>query len=228
MNLFQKIIELRKTVDSLVKDKEGHGYNYVTGNQILSKVKDRMNELELLLIPSITDSEPYNNHPYRTAQGKDKIDLIVQGTMSFTWVDGAKPEDKFTVPWAYYGQQDDVSKAFGSALTYSERYFWLKLLGIPTDEDDPDSKDTRGSSPQGTTTYEDAKKVFASTAKRSGKPISEAQQKRLWAMAGKDRDIVDELLAKYNVEDEGQITMGEMYDSICQEAQEMYAAKAVN
>ena len=42
------------------------------------------------------------------------------------------------VSFEYYGQQNDISKAFGSALTYSERYLLLKSLGAPTDEDDPD------------------------------------------------------------------------------------------
>ncbi|MGY2126768.1 ERF family protein, partial [Nocardia gipuzkoensis] len=38
------------------------------------------------------------------------------------------------------GQQDDVSKAHGTALTYTERYFLMKFFNIPTDEDDADAK----------------------------------------------------------------------------------------
>ena len=47
----------------------------------------------------------------------------------------------------FRSQQNDISKAFGSALTYSERYLLLKSLGAPTDEDDPDktTEDKKGS-----------------------------------------------------------------------------------
>ncbi|MEC5308048.1 ERF family protein [Bacillus thuringiensis] len=37
-----------------------------------------------------------------------------------------------------------TGQAYGSALTYSERYFLLKFFGIPTDEDDADARDTKG------------------------------------------------------------------------------------
>ena len=44
------------------------------------------------------------------------------------------------VPFFAVGQQDDVSKAHGTALTYAERYFLMKFFNIPTDEDDADAK----------------------------------------------------------------------------------------
>ena len=154
MSLYQKLVELRKHVGCLVKDQEGYGYNYVTGNQILAKVKDKMNELNLVLLPSACVGETFYIHDYTTANGVDKTDFIVMGEMSYTWVNADDPNEKLVVPWAYYGQQDDISKAYGSALTYSERYFWLKMLGLPTDEDDPDSIDTTNKSYSKITTPE--------------------------------------------------------------------------
>lgn len=41
------------------------------------------------------------------------------------------------------GNQSDSSMAFGSALTYSERYFLLKYFHCATTEDDPDAIRTR-------------------------------------------------------------------------------------
>ena len=139
MNLHQKIVEVRKVAGGFSKDKKSYGYEYVSGNQILSKIKEKMNELNLLLIPS-TEAGAWQHHEYTTDKGKDKIDFIVHGKMSYTWVDGDNPVDREVVLWAYYGQQDEISKAYGSALTYSERYFLLKCLGLPADEDDPDAK----------------------------------------------------------------------------------------
>lgn len=139
MNLFQKIVEVRKVAGGFTKDTQSYGYSYVSGNQILSKIKDKMNELNLVLLPSTQVGE-HHTHAYKTAKGKDTIDFVVKGEMSYTWINGDEPSERETVSWAYYGQQDDISKAYGSALTFSERYFLLKCLGLNTDEDDPDAK----------------------------------------------------------------------------------------
>jgi hypothetical protein len=139
MNLYQKIVEVRKIAEGFTKDGASYGYTYVTGNQVLGKIKDKMNELNLLLFPSTKMGE-HHTHAYKTAKGKDALDFVVKGEMSYTWINGDEPLEREVVSWAYYGQQDDISKAFGSALTYSERYFLLKCLGLPTDEDDPDAK----------------------------------------------------------------------------------------
>lgn len=139
LNLYQKIVELRKVAEGFNKDGASYGYKYVTGNQVLGKIKDKMNELNLLLIPSTTVGE-HSLHAYKTAKGKDALDFVVKGEMSYTWINGDDPAERETASWAYYGQQDEISKAYGSGLTYSERYFLLKCLGLPTDEDDPDAR----------------------------------------------------------------------------------------
>jgi hypothetical protein len=143
MNLYQKIVEVRKSIDGFSKDKRGFGYDYVSGNQILGAIRGKMDELGLILVPS-TQSGPHETFHYTNEKGKEKTDMVVKGDMAYTWINADNPEEKYTTAWAYYGQQDDVSKAFGSALTYSERYYLLKFFGIPTDADDPDSQDTRG------------------------------------------------------------------------------------
>lgn len=140
LNLYQKLVEVRKTADGFSKDTVGYGYKYVSGNQVLGKIKDKMNELNLLLVPSTEHGEHYT-YDYTTEQGKEKTDFVISGKMHYTWIDGDSPEDKLSVEWDYYGQNSDLSQAFGSALTYSERYFLLKFLGLPTDEADPDAKD---------------------------------------------------------------------------------------
>ena len=48
------------------------------------------------------------------------------------------PEEFFEVAWPICGTQADMSQAFGSALTYANRYFYLKFFNIATSEDDPD------------------------------------------------------------------------------------------
>lgn len=139
MNLWQKIVEVRKIVDSLEKDKDSYGYSYVSGNQILEKIQAKMNELQLILQPS-TKEGVWSTHDYTTNNGKQNTDFIVHGQGGYTWINAEDPKEREFVEWAYYGQQDDISKAYGSALTYSERYFLLKYFNAPTDADDPDAR----------------------------------------------------------------------------------------
>lgn len=146
LNLWQKIVQVRQVAEGFTKDKKSFSYNYVSGNQVLSKIKDKMNELNLLLLPSTQVGE-HNTHAYKTAKGKDVLDFVVKGEMTYTWINADNPTEREPVTWAYYGQQDEISKAFGSGLTYSERYYLLKSLGLPTDEDDPDAKESKGAGP---------------------------------------------------------------------------------
>lgn len=156
MNLYQKIVEVRKVAEGFNKDGKSYSYNYVTGNQVLGKIKDKMNELNLLLFPSTKMGE-HHTHAYKTSKGKDVLDFVVKGEMSYTWINGDEPAEREVITWAYYGQQDDISKAYGSALTYSERYFLLKCLGLPTDEDDPDAKPEKPPYQKPQTTQEQSK-----------------------------------------------------------------------
>ena len=143
LNLYQKINEVKKVVKTFTKDKETEGsgsYSYISGTQILSAIKEKMEELQLLLLPIATKHQSHEIFNYKTGYGKDKTDFIVIGQISYEWINAEKPEERQKVDWQYYGQQNDISKAFGSGLTYSERYVLLKSLGVPTDDEDPDAK----------------------------------------------------------------------------------------
>lgn len=151
MNLYEKINEVKKVVKTLSKDAETNGdraYSYVSGSQILSMIKSKMEEIGLLFLPVKTESRGWTTFDYTLASGKSKTDFIVEGYVSYEWINVDEPSERQRVDFDYYGQQNDISKAFGSALTYSERYLLLKSLGAPTDEDDPDKKteDKKGNS----------------------------------------------------------------------------------
>ena len=198
MNLYQKIIEVRKVANGFSKDAEGYGYDYVSGNQILNKIKDKMNEVGLILQPSAQVGE-HQLFCYTNSKGQEKVDIQVWGNMAYTWINAENPEEREVVSWAYYGQQDDISKSFGSALTYSERYFLLKYFGLPTDEDDPDGIDTTGKKTKGT------------------KALSDAQIKRLFALgkaAGYDSATVIDHIRKRLNKNPDELTKPE-YDQVC-------------
>lgn len=145
MNIYEKMVELKSFVlqEGLNKDKKGFNFTYVTGDQILSKVGSKMVELKLLLVPS-SKLGTYEQYDYKNAKNVDKIEFIVKGEMTYTWINAENPEEQVVSEWAYYGQQEDVPKAYGSGLTYAERYYLLKFLGVPTDQDDPDARNNYG------------------------------------------------------------------------------------
>ena len=133
MNIYEKLVEIKKDIKGFNKDTKSFGYEYVT------------------------------------KKGEKKLDFIVTMKMNYTWVNAEDPNDKIVVPWVCMGQQtDDISKAVGTAMTYNERYFLLKFLGLPTDEDDADAKGVS---------------IKPNMTPVSG--LSEAQLKRLLAIGNK-------------------------------------------
>jgi uncharacterized protein (DUF3820 family) len=140
MNLWQKLVAIRKDIDVFVKNGKSYGYDYVTGSQILHKIKANMDELQVILMPKMGEHKTWQ-YSYKSKKGKDTTDFVIEGDGFYEWINAEKPEERETIPWKFFGQQDDISKAYGSALTYSERYFLLKFFGVPTDEDDADAKE---------------------------------------------------------------------------------------
>jgi hypothetical protein len=211
MNLHQKLIQIRKEVIEFSKDKEGYGYKFVSGSQAIRKIRDKMDELEVLLEPSVGTTESHT-YDYVNAKGKECTDHIVTGDMTYTWVNAENPEEREAVPWKIFGAQDDISKAFGSGLTYSERYFILKFFQAPTDSEDPDSRDTSGRSK-------------GNTGKSTTTGLSEAQLKRMYAIAhskNADAASVNKTIFTKFKKTPDQMTKDE-YDFICNGYQNMQA-----
>lgn len=197
MNVYQKIIEVKKVVKNFLKDAETSGkgsYTYTSGSQILSAIKEKMEEIGLLFLPVETVHRGWTTFNYKNSYGDDKTDFIVEGELFYEWINADEPTDRQRVSFEYYGQQNDISKAFGSALTYSERYLLLKSLGAPNDEDDPDKH------------TDDKKQRQTTTPPPSQRPQNATQERReksKWAQVNdliKDSEItlasVNEWIAK--------------------------------
>jgi len=144
MNIYQKLIAVRKSTPYLQKESQGTQYKYVGSSQVLAALKAKMDELQLLLIPRVTGhkvlesvveqhEKDTNNVTKRTTTYFTELD------MTMTWVNAEEPEETIECPW--YGQGVDIAgeKGVGKALTYAEKYFMLKFFNVPTDKDDPDA-----------------------------------------------------------------------------------------
>lgn len=146
MNIYQKLIEVRKVVPYLQKEDKGGQYAYVGSSKVLSNVRSKMDELGLLLVPAITGtkvSESVVEYIEKDKWGNEKpkrtTTYFTELNLEMTWINAEKPEEQIKVPW--YGQGVDIAgeKGVGKALTYAEKYFLLKQFNIATDKDDPDS-----------------------------------------------------------------------------------------
>ena len=147
LNLFQKIADVKANIDGFTKDTKGYNYSYVSGSQILHKIRNKMIENNLLLVPK-TSEENYQQVQVTRFNQKAKREVttsefVVEMKLTYVWINADNPEERLEVPFYSVGQQDDVSKAHGTGLTYAERYFLMKFFNIPTDEDDADAKQKR-------------------------------------------------------------------------------------
>ena len=135
LNLYQKIADVKANIDGFTKDTKGYNYSYVSGSQVLHRIRNKMIEHNLLLVPYTENEEIIE-----TINAKGKTEHIVKLKLTYKWINADNPQEVLEVPFFAIGQQDDVSKAHGTALTYAERYFLMKFFNIPTDEDDADAK----------------------------------------------------------------------------------------
>ncbi len=147
MNIYQKLAEVRKLVEVMQRDARAYGYNYVKEEDLLAKITVGMDTHGLTLLPGIdsgtTQVSPYSYTKTKTVKNGQTYDervneILVSADMTYTWVDN-ETGDTVVVPWAMVGQQSDASQAFGSGLTYANRYFLLKYFQVATPNDDPDA-----------------------------------------------------------------------------------------
>lgn len=141
MNIYQKLLEVRKAVPFLQKDASGQQYKYNSSSQVITAVRAKLDEMNILLISEVTshnliaETVEYidKDKPKKTTTYFTEVDLMM------TWVNADNPEEKIKIPW--YAQGVDIAgeKGVGKALTYGEKTFMLKQFNIPTDQMDVDA-----------------------------------------------------------------------------------------
>ncbi|WP_405113703.1 ERF family protein [Paenibacillus sp. FSL K6-1217] len=143
MNIYQKLIEVRKEVPYIQKADQGAQYSYTGSSRVLAAVTSKMNELGLLLVPAVVGHKLHESPiEFKDTNGnvtKRTTTYFTEVDMTMTWINAEKPDEQIVSPW--YGQGVDIAgeKGVGKALTYAEKYFMLKFFNIPTDKDDPDA-----------------------------------------------------------------------------------------
>lgn len=135
MKLTEKLLEIQKTVSSLVKDAENKSdkYDYVSGTAVLNVIRPKMDELGLILIPRVDSA---TMHEGVTRSGTTRF--LTEVFYTFTWMDVESGEN-MPVPWYAQGVDLAGEKGVGKAATYAEKTFLLKFFHVPTEKDDPDN-----------------------------------------------------------------------------------------
>lgn len=150
LNLHQKLLKIANMAGVLQKNKSGFNYTYTTEDEIQAKITAGMQKYGVNLYPSIEQGSltvtPYSYKKVKSKKVDGKIveyevpvnEVIVSAEVIYTWVNAENPDEKIENRWAYIGQMEDASQAFGSGATYGNRYYLLKALQLATTEDDPD------------------------------------------------------------------------------------------
>lgn len=172
-SLDEKLQVIKSEVDIMKKNKDGYGYSYVDEESILLKINSHMIKLGIKLTPQLVPGTLHTEVVKYVDKKKNEVtDILVTSEMEFIWKDIATGET-IKVPWGLVGQQSDGSQAFGSGLTYSNRYFLLKYFNISTSQDDPDElrKRIKQEEEQKKMTAEQTKvkKLFAMAITKFGK-----------------------------------------------------------
>jgi len=141
LNLQQKLRKIGESAAALQKTKDGYGYKYVPESEVLNVVAAGFNKWGVNCIPSIKgETVKVERFSYsKTKNGKEITvsETMVSGNIDYTFYDVDSGET-LVVPWTFVANMEDSSQAFGSALTYANRYFFCKFFQIATIEDDPD------------------------------------------------------------------------------------------
>ena len=141
LTLPEKLLEMQKRVDKIVKDGKNLSdkYDFASDENVLDKFRPLMDEYGLLLIPRVVSA---NLHEGATRTGTARF--FTELNLEMVWYDTQSLETLVT-PWYAQGVDLAGEKGVGKALTYAEKYFLLKFFHVSTTKDDPDN-DKRGSS----------------------------------------------------------------------------------
>lgn len=136
-NIFQKLLEVRKSVPYIKKGAKGYGYNYTSESQILGAIRGKIDEQGLWLDLTMLELEEAKISVYIKID-KTYVDVNgVRAKFEFTWTNCDNPEETIVKHQILQDAGSDV-KTIGGLETYANKYFLFKFFNIPNDDLDPD------------------------------------------------------------------------------------------
>ncbi len=124
MNIYQKLVEVRKNVEYVQKSSKGFNFKYADDTSILSLIRPAMDEHGLILEFEMEKPELIN-------------EKATQVGFVFTWINAENPEERIEKKIYLQTNVADPQK-MGSLMTYANRYFLYRYFSVPTAEMDLD------------------------------------------------------------------------------------------
>jgi hypothetical protein len=126
VNIYQRINEVRKTVDKIVKDKKVEGYMAVTHDNLTALTREHLVTHGIVIVP-ILQSE--RTVPTGTFTSRETPFVRYEATYRFDVVNADDPKDCFAAVIGVHAI-DHGDKAPGKALSYAKKALVLKLLEL--------------------------------------------------------------------------------------------------
>ena len=141
MNLYQRINEVRKSINYVQKDKtvstgSGGGYKAVTHDQVTGMVREHMVKHGIISYPVFVES--LSNPKEVNSAMEIAKQFRYEATYDIVFVNADEPSDFLTIRIQAHAM-DNADKAPGKALSYAKKYAILKLFEIETGESDESS-----------------------------------------------------------------------------------------
>ena len=130
LNLYQKLVEIRKQVKYIKKDNKGFNFNYASGEDVICAIRPMMDELGIILVPNM---ESFEFIEIKKGAGMVSVPKI---TISHTWINAEEPEEQLKTQAVYFEDKMAGCQSVGAMMTYAERYFLYKFFQIATGADD--------------------------------------------------------------------------------------------
>lgn len=201
MNIYQKLLNIQSELKAPKNQHNKFGnYDYRSCEDILEAVKPLCKDQNVVL--NISDDIVIVGERYYVRATATLIDLEADGAMIENVAYAREEENKKGM---------DASQVTGATSSYARKYALNGLFCIDDTKDaDTDSykKQSQGK--------EENKQSNNNTAKTQAKLITEAQRKRLYAIANGNNEVAKRVLARHGYEKSEQIKMDD-YEKICTE-----------
>ncbi|MFA6201354.1 MAG: ERF family protein [Bacteroidales bacterium] len=192
-NLYQKLLEVRKTVPYIKKGAQGYGYNYTKESQLLGAIRGEMDvqgiwfDMDMIKLETIDLTIKLKDNSLHKTTG-------IRATFKFTFTDCDSPKDSIVRHQILQDAVSDV-KAIGGLETYANKYFIMKFFNIPNDDLDPDA--------------------FQTVIEKSNviKYIDDKQKQSIIELINGDMSLAKDLATKFEVKSPNEITCDE-YENV--------------
>lgn len=137
MNIFQRINEVRKAIDRIVKDKKVDSYMAVTHDNVTALTRDHLVAQGIVIVPRLVSERTV---PTGTFTSRDTPFIRYEATYDFDVVNADDPTDKFTATIGGHAI-DHGDKAPGKVLSYTKKALVLKLLELESVSEEEDRQE---------------------------------------------------------------------------------------